>query len=310
MMSVIFVFLDGVGLAPHSSRNPFSAAQTPVLHELLGGSFTDEQAQQRPGLLLRPIDATLGVPGTPQSGTGQTALLTGLNTAQAVGRHQPNYPPTALQAVLAQRSIFRRVAEQQMNPTFANAFSPQYWQALANRRVRRSASVIAAEGADLRLRTLEDLRNGQALMWDITGEVLQSRYDIHDTPLLSPEQAGAVLTALARQHHLVFFESFLTDLVGHGRLPISDTEAIERIDGLIGGLLKTRHPADTVLITSDHGNIEDRSTRGHTCNPVPLLVIGPAAPVFAAVADCAGVADAIMHALNQSEHGMIDYGAR
>ena len=30
-----------------------------------------------------------------------------------------------------------------------------------------------------------------------------------------------------------------------------------------------------VLVTSDHGNIEDLSVRGHTLNPVPTLLIGP-----------------------------------
>jgi bisphosphoglycerate-independent phosphoglycerate mutase (AlkP superfamily) len=29
-----------------------------------------------------------------------------------------------------------------------------------------------------------------------------------------------------------------------------------------------------ILITSDHGNMEDLSTRHHTTNPVPGLVIG------------------------------------
>ena len=32
-----------------------------------------------------------------------------------------------------------------------------------------------------------------------------------------------------------------------------------------------------MLLTSDHGNIEDLSTRSHTRNPVPLMAWGPGA---------------------------------
>jgi bisphosphoglycerate-independent phosphoglycerate mutase (AlkP superfamily) len=30
-----------------------------------------------------------------------------------------------------------------------------------------------------------------------------------------------------------------------------------------------------ILITSDHGNMEDLSVRRHTLNPVPALIFGP-----------------------------------
>jgi bisphosphoglycerate-independent phosphoglycerate mutase (AlkP superfamily) len=31
----------------------------------------------------------------------------------------------------------------------------------------------------------------------------------------------------------------------------------------------------TLVLTSDHGNIEAMNERGHTCNPVPFVVAGP-----------------------------------
>jgi len=41
--------------------------------------------------------------------------------------------------------------------------------------------------------------------------------------------------------------------------------------------------ADTqVLLTSDHGNLEDATTRRHTTNPVPLIVWGDGARETAA----------------------------
>lgn len=295
-MRIIFIFLDGIGLAPVSSRNPLATAITPTLRALLGGPLTSEQTQQRKDLLLQPIDTTLGVAGLPQSGTGQLALLAGVNAPAMVGRHQPHFPPVALQPLLAERSIFRRAHELGRWSAFANTFTPGYWQALANRRLRRTASVIAAEGAGVRFRDLDDWRAGRALMWDITGEALVAQGHPAVLPI-SPDRAGEHLAVLARTYDLVFFECFLPDLAGHGRLPLSSEAILERIDRMLGGVLAAMDGEHTLVLTSDHGNIEDRTTPGHTRNPVPLLVVGPAAQLFAAVQDSAGVADSIIAAL-------------
>jgi hypothetical protein len=39
------------------------------------------------------LDASLCVPGLPQSATGQAALLTGLNAPELMGRHIEGFPP-------------------------------------------------------------------------------------------------------------------------------------------------------------------------------------------------------------------------
>lgn len=340
-MSLIFIFIDGVGLAPASPDNPLASADTPALSALLGGPLTFETTKdQRPKtkddtigrstlvfrpLLFKPIDANLGVEGLPQSGTGQTALLAGVNAAKLHGRHQPHSPPVALRGLLAERSIFRRVIERGGRATFANPFGPGYWQAVAARRIRRSASVIAAEGAGLRFRDGEDLRAGRAVSWDVTNAAMRAR-EI-DAPLVEPVQAGANLAGLAHDHELVFYESFLPDLAGHGRLttderrPATDrgegaTEqthathsptrslapspverqihlAMQRLDGLLGGALAALRPADTLLLTSDHGNVESIAAPAHTRNPVPLLVVGPAAHAFADLESIMDLADVI-----------------
>ncbi len=296
-MPLIFVFLDGIGLAPANQHNPLTTADTPTLQALLGGPLTSEQVQHRPGLLLRPLDTTLGVAGLPQSGTGQVALLAGINAPARIGRHQPSYPPVALQPLLAEQSIFRQAQAHGLHSIFANAFTPAYWHALASRRLRRSASVIAAEAAGLRLRDLADLWDGQALMWDITGAVLHAQ-DIDSCSLpISPHTAGTRLAALSLAAPLVFFECFLPDLAGHQRLPLSVETVMARIDGMLDGLLAALPPGVTLLLTSDHGNIEDSVAPGHTRNPVPLLVVGPAAHRFAPVVDTAGVAAPLIDAL-------------
>jgi alkaline phosphatase len=45
-----------------------------------------------------------------------------------------------------------------------------------------------------------------------------------------------------------------------------------------------------VLVTSDHGNVEDLSTRTHTLAPVPVLAFGPAAARVGGVRDLTHVA--------------------
>ncbi len=298
-MAFIFVFLDGVGLAPSAPTNPLAHVPMPALHRLLGGPLTSEHIGYRDELLLAPLDACLGVEGLPQSGTNHVALLAGVNAPALHGRHQPHFPPVALRPLLAERSLFRRAQMQGQRVAFANVFTAGYWQALAERRLRRSASVIAAEGAGLYLRTLDDLRAGNALSWDITGEGLAARDPAAATIApISPLAAGERLARLASDYDLVFFESFLPDLAGHGRLgPDGAATALTRIDGLLAGWLRARRPSDSLLITSDHGNIEQAATTTHTTAPAPLLVIGPHAGYFRHVRRIDEVADAILAAL-------------
>ncbi len=85
--------------------------------------------------------------------------------------------------------------------------------------------------------------------------------------------------------------------MGHRQLPWPPEKALQRLDGLQRGVLDVL-PADaTLLVTSDHSNLEDMSTHAHTYNPVPLIIYGPDAPAFADVTDLTGVTPAILDAL-------------
>jgi bisphosphoglycerate-independent phosphoglycerate mutase (AlkP superfamily) len=53
----------------------------------------------------------------------------------------------------------------------------------------------------------------------------------------------------------------------------------------------------TLVVTSDHGNIEDLSTRSHTQNPVPLMARGWAANAFAGASSLTDVTPAIVASL-------------
>jgi len=54
-----------------------------------------------------------------------------------------------------------------------------------------------------------------------------------------------------------------------------------------------------VIITSDHGNLEDLSTRHHTENDVPTVVIGAERHRFAeGLHDLTGITPGILRVLN------------
>jgi phosphopentomutase len=47
---------------------------------------------------------------------------------------------------------------------------------------------------------------------------------------------------------------------------------------------------DSLVVASDHGNLEDLGTRNHTLNPVPVIGFGRAADAVGAVSDLTGIA--------------------
>jgi len=223
-------------------------------------------------VLLIPTDATLGMTGLPQSATGQTALLTGVNASQLVGRHVTAYPTAQLRTVLTERNLFAQVKAIGGKVTLANAYTDEYFKAVEERRLRHAAITFSALAAGVPLRRVEDLRAGQAVFHDLTNARVRSWG--HDVPLITPHQAGNNLAGIASEYHLTVFEFFLTDLAAHGRVPQPPVHVIEMLDGVVAGVVERADLARMlVALVSDHGNIEDSRTT-HTRNPVPTLLIG------------------------------------
>ena len=76
-------------------------------------------------------------------------------------------------------------------------------------------------------------------------------------------------------YHFAFYEHWLTDYIGH-RGSLADGRAVmERLDAVLGGLLAVwDDAAGLIVITADHGNLEDLSQKHHTPNLVPTIIIG------------------------------------
>lgn len=294
--SVIMLFLDGVGLGEADpERNPLVAARLPRLRELIGGAPVAGTApRSEPGVLFRPIDARLGHEGLPQSATGQTSLLTGRNGAAIMGRHYGPWPGPTLARVLQQDTLFHHAGG---SAALANAYPAGYFRALEGRRLRPNAPVTAARAANVRLFDLDDYRRGDALAADVTGAGFH-QLDPALAPMTS-EEAGRRLARLAGNHAFTFFDVWPTDRLGHERRFQDGVRLLEAIDGLVTGAL-TGMSASTLVLTSDHGNLEDLGSSRHTFNMVPLLAVGPDAGAFDGADDLMDVALAIRRLLLQA----------
>lgn len=274
---VLMLFTDGVGIGRRDpSRNPFFSAELPALKRLLGGALPSARSArlQSGNVSCIPVNATLGVAGLPQSGTGQTALFTGLNAARAIGKHFGPYPYSSLIPVIRQENIFRRLLALGRKVCYANAFPEQYFAYIRVHPNRMTVPSMSYASNGLALADSAALKEGRALSADITNERWPSMGYPQIQPL-TPREAGHRLARIAAENDFTLYEYFLTDLAGHTRSMEKAEEALERLDGLLMGILGGSNPETLLLlITSDHGNIEDVSSKGHTKNRVPLIAWG------------------------------------
>jgi hypothetical protein len=293
---VLIVFVDGVGLRAAEAGNPFFDRPLPSIAALAGGPLVAGCARDEPGRSVNEVDATLVVDGLPQSGTGQTTLFTGVNAAQALGRHVPAFPGPRLKAIIESHGLLATAMRAGLSVAFANAFTPSYLRDLAAGTRRASVTVHAATSAGIGLRTESELLRNDAVTWDFERDVYRRAVGEH-VPAIGAAAAGAHLAALAARHDLTVFETFLTDLVGHGRLPMTAGDALARLDRFLGGFSAARDPALTLVLCSDHGNVEEPEHARHTRNPVPLIALGPQAASFAGSRSIVDLTPAVLRAL-------------
>ena len=252
-LKTIFLFVDGLGIGPDDPDiNPLAVGRFPVLEKMIANAI--------------PLDACLGVAGLPQSATGQTALLTGINAPKTMGRRGSRC-------------------------TFANCYLNVDPNNLPSRR--QSVTTVMTLAALGHVRGNADLDDGKAVCHDITRWTMHARG--YEGPLITPEEAAEHLMTVAEEYDLTLFEHFLTDRAGHsGNLQqaFGQLETLERFVSTVAAFCDG--PERLLIITSDHGNIEDLSVRTHTLNPVPLIVLGDRAAAFDACTSLCDVAPAII----------------
>jgi hypothetical protein len=273
---ILFLFVDGLGIGPDDAAvNPLLAARLPHLGSLVPVNMAAWRAgvpNDRASLV--PLDATLGVPGLPQSATGQTALFTGVNAAALLGRHKEGRPNKALRSILREYGLIPVLNRAGRRAAFANAYTaavlPPY---LAGTAPMSCTSTMAYYGEG-RFRTTADANRGAAVFFDLTGRWARRRSG-EDIRRRTAREAGETLSRMAAAYDFTLYEYFLTDFAGHRRNMKRAVRYVEDIDAALGGVLDS-FAADRglVVLTSDHGNVEDLGVRTHTTNAVPFLVTG------------------------------------
>ncbi|TGN17684.1 metalloenzyme [Leptospira idonii] len=287
---IFYIFLDGIGLGKYNPEvNPFSRFANGFLSPLGGKPLSDADLPSL-GATLHYVktDAQMGIPGLPQSATGQTALWTGINGPQVLGRHVSGFPTITLRKIIAKYSMLKVLNENNITSDFLNCFTPPYLKHVEEKPKLVSASTLLQLASNRPLKNMEDLREGRGLYMDLTHDILRT-LDIQnlpkDDPLLErrdPKKLGESVFTMFGDYGLALYEYFLTDKVGHAM----DWDKAEAVIGVLEaffyGILSRMNPEkDLLIVSSDHGNMEDLSQKNHTENLVATVLYGKDADRFA-----------------------------
>jgi len=277
-LKIIFIFVDGFGIGENDpADNPLCGDRFPVLEKLISDAVS--------------LDACLGVAGLPQSATGQTALLTGVNAPQAMGRHIEGFPPPTLKKLIEHENLFKKLLKLDKRCTFANCYLNVDPHQIPSRR--QSVTTVMTLSALGQVRGNAELEDGRSVCHDITRRTMHTRGYTGEP--ITPEEAAEHLIATAEENDFTLFEHFLTDRAGHtGDMEhaVQCLETLERFVAAVSRFADT--PNHLMLLSSDHGNIEDLSTRTHTRNPVPLIALGQKAAMFKTARSLCDVTPAII----------------
>jgi hypothetical protein len=299
MAKVLFIFVDGIGLgADNSETNPLARVEMPFLEALLGGKklIASSAPYESDLVSLLALDAGLGVDGLPQSATGQAVLMTGVNIPAELGYHYgPKPNPEVAEFLKNGNTLFSWLHAESKKAALLNAFPPRYFDGIESGMRLYSSIPLTVTSAGYPLFTQEDLFSGNALSADFTGHGWRSMLNIAEAPLRSAREAGVKLAELAQSYDFSLFEYWASDYAGHKQNMEAAVTQMEVFDSVLEGLVSEWNmDEDLILVTSDHGNMEDLSTRRHTDARVPGLVIGGKHKAFAeGLSDLTGIAPKI-----------------
>lgn len=286
MPKLIFLFLDGTGIGRQDPDNPFFSGRADWL------PFFDSGPGLPDGTPVKAVACDLGIRGVPQSATGQTALFTGVSGAALADHHKNGFPDRRLRQIIVRHNIFRRLRDLGARGRFINAY-PFFADAFTNDHVRIEedgrfrfapdfphsyrkmisvTSCMLIAGGE-RPGGETDIVSGRALYQDYSNASLIARG--LRLPEYSPEKAAGIIHRISRESDFILYEYFQTDLYAHRRTRAECLELVSGLNRLIGALIsRLDRRRETLVITSDHGNLEDLSARHHTVNRVPLIAWG------------------------------------
>ena len=297
------IFIDGVGIGKEDySFNPFIKFGFKTFEKFFGGVPTLQNAKlQGDNCFLFPVDACLGVAGLPQSGTGQTTIFCGVNASKIIGQHFGPYPYSTLIPVIKEKNIFKYFLDKNQKVSFANAYPKIFFDYINSGKKRLSATSLMCQLNGMRLNKATDVRLGKALTAEITNARWNEKLG-YSLPIISPETAARRLLRMASQNTFTLYEYFLTDHIGHGRYEDEFEQIINNLDRFLYKVLdEFNYENFTLIICSDHGNLEDLSVKTHTLNPALMIAAGKnAKKIFQQVIDLTQIKDSIINSFNET----------
>ncbi len=284
-MHILMIFLDGVGLGDDNPEvNPFAIADIPTLKQLANGqgwfNTTGKQVSER--AIFIPTDPRLGIPGRPQSATGQATILTGRNIPQIIGEHYGPKPNAPIRELIAQDNFFKQLVAHHKTGALLEAYPPLWHEGVNSGKRLRASYQQAIHEAGLPIFGEAEIYSGDALAVDWTGQGWRDELGYSDNPVYTPQEAGRKMVEISRRYDFAFFSHWFTDIVGHRGPMESAVGLLELFDGVMAGTLAEWDDDEgLIVITSDHGNLELIGDRHHTENDVPTVIIGSEKDWFA-----------------------------
>jgi len=275
LLSTLLVFIDGVGIGKKDIiNNPFFKYGFKTFTDIFGEiPHLEKQNLKGENSFLFPVDALMGIPGIPLSGTGQTSIFCGVNAPKIIGQHFGPYPYSTLIPVINEKNIFHEFKKRKMKASFANAYPKLFFDYVKSGRRRLSVTTISCLLSEINLNSISDLHRGKAISPDIINKRLIERFS-YKLPIIKPETAAKRLIGISMKNHFTAFEIFQTDHLGHGRNPDLLDEFIIILDKFLFYLMTHLKKNMTLIVCSDHGNFEDLSIKMHTLNPSLCITSG------------------------------------
>jgi hypothetical protein len=192
-----------------------------------------------------------------------------------VGEHYGPKPNQAVAKVIQEGNLFQEVIAAGRSAALITPYPQGYFDAINSGKRLLSSVPLAATSAGLSLMTADDLRAGRAVSPGFTGQGWRDFLGYNDIPLISLAEAGKQIANIARNYDFSFFEHWPSDRSGHRGSFEEAIEHLEMIDRVFEGIFDAWDEAnDLLIITSDHGNIEEKNHRLHSRNPVPTILFG------------------------------------
>ncbi len=297
MNNVLMVFLDGVGIGKKDNQfNPFFKYGFKTFENIFGSiPSIDNQRLTNGTHYLFPTDANLGVEGLPQSGTGQASLFCGFNAPKFVGKHFGPYPYSTTIPILEKESLLIHFRNESGGSYFANAYPKAFFDYVESGRTRLSVTTLTCQLTGIKLNRVSDVREGNALTAELTNERWNQRLG-YKLKVIKPKTAARRLLRIAKNYKFTLYEFYLSDHIGHLRLANEFEKIFTELDEFLFTLLnEVDSKKMSLVVCSDHGNLEDLSVKTHTRNPALTITAGRSAEEIAeTVTDITQVKQAII----------------